>query len=339
MSLDDSRINEQDPLHESSATLVTSGLSALPATTTLSAFDENSLLMSSSFGNQYNNAGFTGNSTEIDWSFLQGFDGLPAPGTPSNFWFDSTTSSLHDGQQNAYPAFDSSSFLSDPLPNSDVQELFLPDAYSSSGSLLQPDIISTDGIDPSPSTPLETGLPCIASPRTSISTQECNQHLPRTSIQPPANLPPSLLVKKDNGSATDGKQHGEQPQADRGNERGGARKRKVNDALEGVKDDGASKPKRKHAKRTRGTTGQEVAEAMAEETEADGLAKVAEAAQEMAAEAAKKAKAAAKVAKDKREAARPEQMRRSNCAHALPDRLKEGGYEPPRRGLRGKKST
>jgi hypothetical protein len=46
-------------------------------------------------------------------------------------------------------------------------------------------------------------------------------------------------------------------------------KRKANNALQGMTDSSAAKPKRKHMKNTRETAGQGMAEAMAEETEAE----------------------------------------------------------------------
>lgn len=220
--------------------------------------------------------------------------------------------------------------------------------YSPLGSLLQPDIFSVGSIDPTPSAPLpETAVPDIASQLASISAQECNPHLPSTPIQPPANLSLGLL---------DGKRRGGKSQGNPGNERGGAMKRKANNALQGMTGSGASKPKRKCTKNTGETAGEEMVEAMAEETEvgqetveatieeteADRLAKEAEAAQQVAAkaaQAAQAAQAAAKAAKEKTEVARPEHARRSGCVSTLPGRFKQGGYTAPKWGSRGKKSS
>ena len=350
MSLGDAVANEPGPLHESSGSIAAFELSALSEAMTHSAFDSNSLSMGSSFGDQYDDPSFTSNSTEVDWSMLEGYNGLHAPeNTPSDFWFNSTTSSLHqDGQTNTNPAFNYSSFRSDPSPNSGTQELYLPDVYSSLGSLLQPDIFSVGSIDPTPSAPLpETAVPDIASPLASISAQECSPHLPSTPIQAPANLLLGLL----DGKRCDGKSQGNP-----GEERRGAIKRKANSASQGMADSGASKPKRKRMKNTGETAGQEMAEAMAEETEAgqemaeatmeeteaDRLAKEAEAAQQVAAkaaQAAQAAQAAAKAAKEKTEVARPEHARRSGHVSTLPGRFKQGGYTAPKRGSRGKKSS
>ena len=133
-------------------------------------------------------------------------------------------------------------------------------------------------------------------------------------------------------------------------------KRKANNALQGMTDSSASKPKRKRTKNTGETAGQEMAEAMVEETgagqetaeatteetEADRLAKEAEAAQQVAAkaaQAAEAAEAAAKAAKEKTGVARPEHTRRSGRVSTLPGRFKQGEYTAPKRGSRGKKSS
>ena len=350
MSLGNAAPNEPDPLHESSGSIAAFELPALSDAMALSAFDLNSLSMGSSFGDQYDDPNFTSDSTEVDWSMLEGYNGLHAPeNTPSDFWFNTTTSSLHqDGQRNINPAFGYSSFRSDPSPNSGAQGLYLPDVYPSLGSLLQPDIFSVSSIDPTPSAPLpETAVPDIAPPLASISAQECNSQLPSTPIQPPANLSLGLL---------DGKRHGGKAQGNPGKGRGGVMKRKANNALQGMTDSGASKPKRKRTKNTGETAGQEMAEAMAEETgagqetveatmeetEADRLAKEAEAAQQVAAkaaQAAEAAEAAAKAAKEKTGVARPEHARRSGRVSTLPGRFKQGEYTAPKRGSRGKKSS
>ena len=74
------------------------------ATTLLSAFDSTSLLMGPScqVGDQYNDQGF-GNSTNVDWSTLQGPNvlQLEAQGNgPSDLWFNNILSSLpHNGLQ------------------------------------------------------------------------------------------------------------------------------------------------------------------------------------------------------------------------------------------------
>ena len=88
--------------------------------------------------------------------------------------------------------------------------------------------------------------------------------------------------------------------------------------------------------------GQETVEATMEETEADRLAKEAEAAQQVAAkaaQAAEAAEAAAKAAKEKTGVARPEHARRSGRVSTLPGRFKQGEYTAPKRGSRGKKSS
>jgi hypothetical protein len=199
MSLGNAVTNEPDPLHESSGSIAAFELSALSDAMTLSAFNSNSLSMGSSFGNQYDDLSFTSNSTEVDWSMLEGYNGLHVPeNTPSNFWFNTTTSSLHqDSQKNINPAFSYFSLQLEPSPNSGTQELYLSDVYSSLGSLLQLDIFSVSSIDPTPSAPLpETAILNIASPLASVSAQECNLQLPSTPIQPPANLSLSLLDGK-----------------------------------------------------------------------------------------------------------------------------------------------
>jgi hypothetical protein len=145
----------------------------------------------------------------------------------------------------------------------------------------------------------------------------------------PANLPLGLPDGKENKAVTNQTRGDRKLQGNSGNERGGTRKRKANDALVGTKGGGTSKLRKKqHAKSTGDleTVGEEVMVATAEEKEADRLAKEAKAAQEAAIEAAK-------------EAAKPEQATRSGRASTLPGHLKEVGYAPPKRGFRAKKST
>jgi len=324
ISLGNALTNKLDPLCESS--IATSGLSA---------FDSDALLMSPSFGSQYDNQGFTSSSTEIDWSMLQESNRLQAQeNMPSNLWFDGISSSFPQvGQQNTNPAFDPSLFLPDPLPNNGAQELYLPNAHLPLGSLLPLDIISIDGINPPLSAPLTgTVVPHVTPPLVSIPTQECHLHPPSMSIQLPANISLGLLDGKGDKAVAD-ERHGGQSQRDSGKKEGGARKRKADDALVGMKDSGAPKPK-KHAKHTGETAGQEATDAtsMTGTTEANMLEKEAKITEEAAIEAAK-------AAKDAREAVGPEQARRSGCVSTLPDHLKEAGYAPPKRVLQGKKST
>jgi len=90
-----------------------------------------------------------------------------------------------------------------------------------------------------------------------------------------------------------------------------------------MKDSGAPKPRKKHA---RETVEEEATEAITEEGEAERLGKEAKAMQEVVIEAAKAAKQAKEVAK-------PEQVRRSARVQAISDYLKEVGHTPPRRNL------
>ena len=68
MSLGDALTNEQDPLRELS--VATSGLS--PSTMTLSEFDSNALLMSPSFGSQYDDQAFTSSVAAVRFGPVQG---------------------------------------------------------------------------------------------------------------------------------------------------------------------------------------------------------------------------------------------------------------------------
>ena len=205
--------------------------------------------MGPSFGNQYDNQGFNTESTVIDWDMLQGSNGLQEPGnTPPDLWFNSISSLLpQDGQQNADLVFDPSSFIPDPLPNNDAQELYLPNAYPPSDLLLPPDIISVGGINPPPPAPLPgTVVPDTTPLLASIPTQERHPHPSSISVQLAANLSLSLLDEKNDKVVADESQHGGQLQSDSRKKRGGARKRKADNAMVSAKDSGAPKPKKKH---------------------------------------------------------------------------------------------
>lgn len=351
-------MNEPTPIPHDSTSVATPGQSAAMP---LSAFDPTlSLSMDPTFGNQYDNRGF-GNSNDVDWSTLQ------AGNMPTDLWFDTigqvfnsfpqgglqSANSVLESTQPAFafapagsqgppvpmsaqmtgflsmppplstiqnqPMANPPSFLPGPSPNSDAQQLRLSDPYSP--SLLPPGIIPTSGVNPPPSAPLPgTVVPLVAPPLAS----EYLPQVPSKSSQLPAD-------GKENQAAPDGRRGG----GDSGNKRGGAKKRKADD---GMKDGGGLKPRKKNTKRTR-ETGEEAAEATVEDQEADRLANEAKAAQEAAKEAAKAAKAAAKAAKEAREAAKPGQATRSGRSSTLPDRFKEGGYAPPKRASRAKKST
>ena len=340
--LGDALTNELDVFCESS--IATSGLSAAMG---LPAFDSDALLMSPSFGSQYDDQGFTSSSTEIDWSMLQESDGSQAQENTASDWFDSISSSFPQvGQQNANPAFDPCLFLPDPSPNKGAQECYLPNAHSLSSLLLPPDIVSSSDIYPPPSAPLTgSAVPHVMPPLVSISTQECHLHPPSMPIQLPANLSPGLLDGKGDEAVAD-ERHDGQPQRDSGKKGGGGRKRKAVDALVGTKDDGTPQSK-KHAKRMGETARQEAPDATSTTgtTEADMLEKEAKIAEEAAIKAtktAKAAKAAVKAAKEAREAAGPELARRSGRVSTLPCRLKGGDYidyTRPKQVSLGKKDT
>ena len=294
--------------------------------------------MGPSFGNRYDNQGFNTESTVIDWDMLQGSNGLQELGnTPPDLWFNSISSLLpQDGQQNADLVFDPSSFIPDPLPNNDAQELYLPNAYPPSDLLLPPDIISVGGINPPPPAPLPgTVVPDTTPLLASIPTQERHPHPSSISVQLAANLSLGLLDEKNDKVVADESRHGGQLQSDSRKKRGGARKRKADNAMVSAKDSGAPKPKKKHM----GKAAEQEAIDSTGTTEADVLEKEAEVAEKAAIEAGKAAKAAAKAAKEAREAAGQEQTRKSGCVSTLPGFLKGGGYTRPKRVLREKKST
>jgi len=345
-SLCDAPANKPSPLHESSSGVATSGLST---TVALSTLKSTSLL---TFDAQYNDQDFS-NSTEIGWNTLQGPNRLqPSGDMPSNLWFDSIPDTLpQDGYQDMNPAFDPSSFLLDPLPNSDSQGLYLPRMYSS--SLLPPDIIPIGGSNPPPSVPLPGAIvPHVAPPLASIPAQEYPLNMASVSIQSPDILLLGFLDGKANEAAADEGRGGDSLQGDSGNKNRGGGKRKADSDLEGMEDSGVSKTGTKHAKHTgeMSEPGQDATEATTEETEADRLAKEAKDAQEAAVEAVKAARAAAKAAKaakgakavkgakGAREATKPEQARRSGRVPTLPDHLKKAGYTQPKRNSRAKKS-
>ena len=315
----------------------TSGLSTT-ATPSGLGFGSNALLMGSSFGNQYDNQGFNTNSTVIDWDMLQGSNGLQEPGnTPPDLWFNSISSLLpQDPQQNANLVFDPSSFIPDPFPNNDAQELYLPNAYSPSDSLLPPEFISIGGINPPPTAPITgTVVPDVTPLLASIPNQECHLHPPSTSVQLAANISLGLLDEKDVGVVADESRRDEQLQSNSRKKRGGARKRKAENAMVGAKDSGAPKPKKKHM----GRAAEQESTDVTGTTEADVLEKEAEVAEEAAIEAAKAAKAAAKAAKEAREVAAQEPTRKSGRVSTLPGFLKGGGYTRPKRVSREKKNS
>lgn len=333
VSFSDAPANEPTPLHKSSSGVATSGLLA---TIALSTLNSTSLL---AFGDQYNDQDFS-NSTEIGWSALQGSNGVQTVADmSSNLWFDSLPDALpQGGYQNINPTFNPSSFLPDPLPNSDSQGLYLPGMYLS--SLLPLDIIP-DGANPPLSVRLPGAIvPHVAPPLASIPAQEYPLEMSTTSIQSPDNLLLGFPDGKANDAAADKRQGGENLQGDSRDRRRSGRKRKADNALEGMTDGGVSKTRNKHAKRTVETSdpGQDATEATMEETEANRLSKKAKAAQGAAVEAAKAAKAAVKAAKVAREATKPEQARRSGRVPTLPDHLKKAGYIQPKRNSRGKRS-
>jgi len=342
-SLCDAPANKQSSLHESSSGVATSGLST---TVALSTLNSTSLL---TFGAQYNDQDFS-NSTEIGWNTLQGPNRLqPSGDMPSNLWFDSIPDALpQDGYQDMNPAFDPSSFLLDPLPNSDSQGLYLPHMYSS--SLLPLDIIPIGGSNPPPSVPLPGAIVLhVAPPLASIPAQEYPPNMSSMSIQSPDTILLGFLDGKASEAAADEGQGGDSLQGDSRNKNRGGRKRKADSDLEGMEDSGVSKTGTKHAKHTgeMSEPGQDATEATTEETEANRLAKEAKDAQEAAVEAVKAAKVAAKAAKavkavkgakGAREATKPEQARRSGHMPTLPDHLKKAGYTQPKRNSQAKKS-
>ena len=318
VSLSDTPMNEQTHLHDSGSSggVVTSGLS-----TTMPQFmfnsESTSLLMGSSFSNQYDPGLF--NSSEIDWSALQVQepDALQAQeDMPLDWWFGSSTTDSLSAIQS--PATDDSSlFLPDPLPNSDsdTQELYQPDAYPP--LLLPPDIAPIDG---AASVLLPgTNVPGITPPLVSIPL-ECPPCAPSPFIQLPANQPLGFLDGKDDKAAADGRRGGGKLQGNSRNKRGGARKRKADDALVGKKDGGALKLRKKHTKNTREIAEEEATEATVEEKDAERLVEEAKAAQEVAIAATKAAEVAVKGAK---EAAEPGQARRSGRMSTLPSRFKQ----------------
>jgi hypothetical protein len=185
-------------------------------------------------------------------------------------------------------------------------------------------------------------VPHVTPPLISISTQECHLHPPSMPIQLPADLSPSLLDGKGDEAVID-ERCGGQSQRDSGKKRGGGRKRKADDGLVGMKDDGTPKSK-KHAKRMGETPRQEAPDAtsMMGTTEANMLVKEAKIAEKAAIEATKTAKAAAKAVKEAREAAAPELARRLGRVSTLPGHLKGGDYidyTQPKQVSLGKKST
>ena len=336
-SLGDAQINHDEPtplFHGSSSSITPSALST---TMPLYTFNATSLLMGQSFGtgNQYSGQGFGDPTlTDIDLSNLQGPNTVQEQeGMPSDLWFDNLSSSLSEIQ--SIPADDSSSCFPDLLPNSDAQELYLPDAYPS--SLFQPDIVPIAGVNLPPPTPLTGALAPHATPLlASIPSQG----------YPPTQLPATGLTDgKDSDTVLDGRQGGGTSvtsQGNPGNRRKSTRKRKANDALVDTKDGSTPKPKKRHAKQAEETVGDEATEATAEETVANRLEKEAEVAQEVAIEAtkaAKVAKVAAKEAKEARKVEKPGPARRSGRVPTLPDHLKEVGYSPPRRGSRANKKS
>lgn len=305
MSLGDAQAScdEPIPLFQGSSS---STITSVPSTTPpLYTFNTTSLLMDPSFGDQSSEQSF-GNltMTDIDWSNLQVPNGLQAQeSVSSDLWFDSIVgshSAIHS------PTTDvSSSFFPDQLPNLDAQELYLPDAYPS--SLLPPEIVLIGDVNPAPSVPRLGAIVPHATP-----------------------LLASILDGTDNNAIADRGQGGGMLQDNPGNKRRGARKRKADNALVGMKDGGAPKTKKRHAKKTGGTAEEEANGATTGETEADRLEKEAEATQEAAIGATKGVK----------EAAKPGQAlqgRRSGRVHTLPGHLK--GYLAPRKGSRASKKS
>src|SRR5260221_12626444 len=119
----DALSNEPTPLLHGSASGIS--ISGLSFTTPLYMFNANSLLMGP-FDDQPGNQGF-GNSTDIDWSTLQGPDRLQVQGNvPSDLWFDNILGSLPAIQGTLTD--NSFSLLPGPFPNSDPQEFYLPAA-------------------------------------------------------------------------------------------------------------------------------------------------------------------------------------------------------------------
>ena len=321
MSLD-APSNEPTPLIHASASSISAP--GLLSTMPLYIFDPTSLLMDP-FDNQYGNQDF-GNSTDIDCT-LQGPDapdGLQIQGNmTSDLWFNSIPDFLSTIPST--PTDNESPLLPGPLPNGDTHELYSLGAYSS--LLLPLDVVPIHDVNPPPSNPLPGAIdPHTAPLLTSVLTQECPPHAPSISIQLPTDLSlGSLGGGKDTEAVADGR-HG-------ANTRGRARKRKADDSLVGMKDSGASNPRKKIANNTGETAEEEATEATTEGKEADRLAKEAKTAQEVAKEAAKAAKVAAKAAKATKEAAKPEQARRSARLHTLLDHLKEAGHTPPMQNL------
>lgn len=360
-SLSDTPMNKQTRLHDSSSSggVVTPGLSTTMPQYTFNS-ESTSLLMGSSF-NQYNNHSFF-DSTEIDWSALQvqGSDALQVQeDMPSDLWFNGSTTDSMSAIQSPYTD-NSSSFLLDPLPNSnsDAQELYLPDAYPP--SLLPPDIAQIDG---AASAPLPGAIvSCITPPLVSVPLER-PPRAPSPFIQFPANQLLALVDGKDNKAGADGRRGGGKSRGNSGNKRGGTRKRKADDTLVGAMDGGASKLRKKQTKNTGEIAGEDATEATVEEKDAETLveeakatqeaaiaatkaaevaakaAEEAEAAQEAAIMATKAAEVAVKAAKEaKVEAAKPGQARRSGRTSTLPGRL-QGGYTKPKRGSRAQKIT
>ena len=266
------------------------------------------------------------------------------------------------------PMVNPSSFL--PLPNTDAPALHSQDVYSPllsppgidpidsinpppsaplSGAVVlqatppvastpaQPPVVPSGGVNPPLSTPLSGTIVLQVPPLLASSlAQECPQ-VPSKTTPLPANLSLGLSDGKENEAVRDGGKGGGKSQAgNSGNKRGGARKRKADDALVGTKDGAASKLRRKCTSKT---AGEEAMTATTEVSKADRLVREAKAAQDAAIKAEKVAKAAAKAAKEAREAAKPEQATRSGRASTLPDHLKQAWYAPPKWGSWVKKSA
>lgn len=315
--------------HRSSSSITTSAVtvSALLTTMPLYKFNATSLSMDLPFGNQYNE------QCGVDWSTLQGLQVnrvQAQESMPSDLWFDSISSSFLSIQ--SLHMDDSPTFFPDLLSNSDAPELYLPDAYPFSELLLPLAILPIGGINPLINPPPKAPLPGAIVPHTtplpaSIPGQGHSPHASNTSIQLPTNTSLGLMGGNDNDTVTNGRKGGRMLQGNPGNIRRSTRKRKEDNALIGMKDDGTPKLKKTYAKQTGETVGDEAREAMMEEAEADKLEKEAEAMQEAVIEATK----AAKAAKVAREAAEPGPARRSGHVPILPDHLKEVGYSPPKR--------
>ena len=205
-----------------------------------------SIPMDPSFGDHHSEQGFGDSAavTDIDWGDLQGLTEFPAWPTAQesmslDLWSDSISSSLSRIQSPCVD--DSSSYFSDSLPNSDAQELYLPNPYPS--SLLPLDTIPTSGVNSLPSAPLPGAIvPHATSLLASIPGQERPPYAPNTSVQLPDNVSLGLLDGNNNNTVADGERDGGMSQNNPRSKGSSSRKQKADNALVGMNDGSVPKP-------------------------------------------------------------------------------------------------